>query len=62
MNLTTFDKAIVAGLTSAIVALVARFGFQPDSTTTSAIGVILTAVVPYVIAHVLVYFKSNKSQ
>lgn len=60
MALTAFDKAIIAGLTSAIVALVARFGFQPTATTTSAIGVILTAAVPYIVAHLAVYYKANK--
>lgn len=59
-SLTPFDKAIVAGLTSAILAEAARYGFQPNGDAVTALGVALTAVVPYVIAHAAVYFKSNR--
>lgn len=60
--LTPFDKAIVAGLTTAILAEAARYGFQPNGQAVTVLGVVLTAVVPYVIAHAAVYFKANKAQ
>ena len=58
--ITSFDKAIVAGLVSALTAEAARYGFHTGPETVTALGVILTAVVPYVVAHLAVYFKLNK--
>lgn len=58
--LTPFDKAIIAGLTSAILAEAARYGFQPSGEAITVLGVVLTAVVPYVVTHAAVYFKVNK--
>ncbi len=60
MAFTNFDKAIAGGVTSALVGELARFGFHPQATTISAVGVILTAVVGYAIGHLAVYFKNNK--
>ena len=59
---TTFDKAIVGGLVSAILALVARYGFQPTTEQVTFLGVAVTALVPYVITHAAVYFKRNKTK
>lgn len=61
MNLSAVNKAIAGGIVGLIVALVARFGWQPDAPTLSAISVIVTAVVGYVVGHVAVYLApSNK--
>lgn len=57
----TINKAIAAGLTSAIVALVAHYGINPNPDTISALGVLLTALVGYVAGHLLVFLApANK--
>lgn len=60
MELTPFDKAIAGGIVTALVGEAARFGFHPQATTVTAAGVIVTAVVGYVLGHAAVYFKRNK--
>lgn len=60
MELTTFDKAIAGGLSTAIVAVAARVGFHADAQTVSALSVVVTAIVGYVIGHIAVYFSKNK--
>lgn len=60
MNLTSFDKAIVAGLVSSICALLARYGWQPNGDAVNVLNVALTAGVSYLTAHILVYLKGNK--
>lgn len=60
--LTPFDKAIVGGLTSAVVALCARYGFHTTPEAVSVLGVVLTAFVPYVVTHAAVYFKANRTK
>lgn len=60
-DLSTVSKAIGAGIAGAIVALAARYGFNADAPTVSAIGVIVTAVVGYVVGHVVTYLSpANK--
>lgn len=54
--LQTVSKAIAGGLVGLVVALVARFGWQPDAPTMSALSVVLTALVGYVVGHIAVYF------
>jgi hypothetical protein len=61
MPVTPFDKAIIAGLTSAILAEAARYGFHATAQNITTLGLVLTAVVPYVIAHGLVYLKTNRA-
>lgn len=58
--ITPFDKAIVGGILAAITAEAARYGWRPSGQAVSLISVILTAAVPYVLAHAAVYFKANK--
>ncbi len=58
--LTPFDKAIVSGLSAAILSEAARFGWQPNGQAVSILSLVLTALVPYVIAHATVYFTTNK--
>lgn len=60
MSLTEFDKAIAGGLTTAIIALAARYGFQTNAQEATYLGVIVTGLVGYVVGHAVVYFKSNK--
>lgn len=55
MDLSTVSKAIAGGLVTALVAELAHFGFQPDAPTVTALGVIVTAVVGYVVGHVVVF-------
>lgn len=55
MNPSTISKAIAGGLTAAGVAEAARYGWHPDGQTVTALGVIVTAVVGYVIGHVVVF-------
>jgi hypothetical protein len=56
MDLSSMSKAIAGGVVGLIVAEAARFGFQPDAVTVSALGVVMTAIVGYVAGHVVVYF------
>lgn len=60
--MTPFDKAIIGGLSSAIIAEAARYGFHANAQDVSTLAVVLTAVVPYVVTHALVYFKANKKE
>lgn len=62
VNVSEFSKAIGGGAAGLIIAELARFGFQPDAPTRTALGVLVTAVVGYVVGHVVVYFSpKNKS-
>lgn len=58
--MTPFDKAIIGGITATLLAEAARYGFQPTPQDVTTLGVILTALVPYVITHAAIYFKNNK--
>jgi uncharacterized membrane protein YeaQ/YmgE (transglycosylase-associated protein family) len=55
MQLSTMNKAIAAGIVGAVIAVLARFGFQPSGETVSALGVIVTALVGFVVSHVTVW-------
>lgn len=61
-NPGAISKAIAAGVVSALIALAARYGFQADAPTANAIGIIVTAVVGYVIGHVAVYFSPKNKE
>lgn len=54
------DKAIIGGLTAAILAEAARYGFHTTPQDITWLGVVLTAVVPYVVTHLTIYFKKNR--
>lgn len=56
MDLSTFSKAIAGGLAGVLLTEAARFGFQPSAPTKDALGVLVTAVVGYVVGHAVVYF------
>lgn len=61
MDLSTISKAVAGGITAAIIGLLARYGFQAHAETITAVGVIVTGLVSYVIGHVAVYFApANK--
>ena len=61
MNLGQISKAIAGGLVGAGVAEAARYGFQPDAPTVTALTVIVTGVVGYVVGHVLVFLAPKNS-
>lgn len=56
MDLSSISKAIAGGLTGATVAVLSHYGFQPHAETITALGVIITAIVGYLVGHVVVYF------
>lgn len=61
MDVSTVSKAIAGGLVGLVVALVGRFGWQPDAPTISALSVVVTALVGYGVGHLAVYFApANK--
>jgi hypothetical protein len=57
MDLAAISKAIGGGLAGLIIAEGARFGFQPDAPTASALAVLTTALAGYVVGHVVVYLS-----
>lgn len=61
MNLSTISKAIAGGLISALVAVAAHYGWQPNGETVTAVGVLVTAVVGYVVGHVAVYLAPKNA-
>lgn len=56
MDLSTISKAIAGGLIGVLVGEAARYGFHPMPTTVTAAGVLITAVVSYLVGHLAVYF------
>lgn len=56
MDLSAISKAIAGGLIAVVVGEAARFGFHPQAETITALGVLVTAVVSYVVGHAAVYF------
>ncbi len=60
-DVSTISKAIAGGTVSALVALAARYGFQPHPETVTAVGAILTVLIGYIVGHVVVYLSpANK--
>lgn len=60
-DLSEISKAVAGGLVTALIALLARYGFQPSAVTVNAVGVIFTALISYAIGHIAVYFApANK--
>jgi hypothetical protein len=55
LNLASMSKAIAGGLVSAIVLELGRYGFHPGPEVITAAGVVGTAVVGYVIGHLVVF-------
>lgn len=60
-DLSPISKAIAGGIVAAIVGLLARYGFQPDAPSVTAAGVIVTALISYVVGHVFVFFAPKNS-
>lgn len=59
--LSEISKAIAGGVVGLIVALAARYGFQADAQTASALSVVVTGLVGYLVGHVAVYLApANK--
>lgn len=61
MSPSSITKAIAGGLVGLIVAEAAHFGWQPDAPTVTALGVIVTGLVGYVVGHVVVYFAPKNT-
>lgn len=60
-DLATISKAIGGGISGALIALAAHFGFQPDAPTATALAVVTTAVAGYIVGHIVTYFApANK--
>lgn len=58
---SSFSKAIAGGLVAVIVALAARYGFHTGPDVVTALGVIVTVVVSYLVGHLIVYLApANK--
>lgn len=63
LDLASISKAIAGGLVGLLVALAARYGWQPDAPTVTAVGVIVTALVGYLVGHVVTYIApANKNK
>jgi hypothetical protein len=61
MDLQSISKAIAGGLVGAVLTVLAHYGFQPSGATVTALGVVVTAVVGYVVGHIVVYLApANK--
>lgn len=56
IDLATMVKAIAGGIVGLVIAEAARFGFKADGPTVTALGVIVTGLVGYIVGHVVVYF------
>jgi hypothetical protein len=55
------NKAIAGGITGAILTVLAHYGLQPHADTVTALGVVVYAIVGYIIGHLSVFFApSNK--
>lgn len=63
-DLSPISKAIAGGLVTALVAEAARYGFHPQATTVTALGVLVTALISYAVGHVGVFLapKNKKSK
>lgn len=55
-EISTISKAIAAGVISAVVGVAAKYGFHPSNEVITASGVLVTALVSYIVGHVFVYF------
>ena len=61
MDFSSVSKAIAGGLVGAGLSVLAHFGFQPHGTTITAISVVVTAVVGYVVGHVVVFLAPQNT-
>lgn len=62
-SLAVVSKAIAGAIVSAIVGLVARFGFSPDEDAVQALEVLVTALISAVVGYLVVYWApKNKGK
>lgn len=61
IDLSPINKAIAGGIVGVILTEAARYGFQPDAPTATALGVLVSAVVGYAVGHLAVYFAPKNS-
>lgn len=59
--LSTISKAIAGGLITATISVLARYGFHTSPETVSALGVLETALVGYIIGHIAVYVAPSNA-
>lgn len=59
---STISKAIAGGIVAALVALLARYGFQAQAETITAAGVLVTVLVSYVVGHIAVYLAPKNKE
>lgn len=60
-NIQPYIKAVAAGIAGALIAELSRYGFHPAPVYVDAIGVLVTGVLGYVVAHVITYLApANK--
>lgn len=55
-DIQAISKAIAGGLAALVIGETARFGFHPNTETITALGVIVTGLVSYLVGHLVVYF------
>jgi hypothetical protein len=61
LQISQISKAVAGGLIGLVIAEAARYGFSFNPVYTDAVGVIITGLVGYVVAHLAVYFApANK--
>lgn len=56
-DISAFYKAVGGGVAGLLIAEAARFGFNPDAPTKDALALVVTALVGYIVGHVIVYFS-----
>lgn len=57
---TSVDKAIAAGLVSAIGAWLAHYGITLSPAVHDTVSSIALLVISYLVAHIVVFFAKNK--
>lgn len=60
--LQVISKAVAGAIVTAIVALVARFGFQADQLTADALNVVITALLAAVAGFIGVYLAPKNKE
>ena len=61
MDISNYYKAIAGGIVTAITAEVARFGFHPKQASITWATGLVTAIISYVVGHLVVYLSpANK--
>lgn len=62
MQLSNVSKAIAGGIISALVGVFARYGFPVDPHVLDAAGIVITAIISYVLGHIYVYLAPKNTE